>query len=181
MHFIGIDEFRNMAVNGEKPGRIPEKRLEVLLAENYASGASLHLATGLPVAVAFTPENFKAAALKLLSKYPAVKVIVCASNDNTQANNHSLGKALEAAGAVQGRVAVPTFTEEEKKSGLTDFNDLHQSRGLDAVAAVLNQVRQTVKTVAIQALEGLSRDPGQEGEKQPQPAPTPPPKAEMNR
>jgi len=41
--------------------------------------------------------------------------------------------AQEAAQAVGGKVVAPIFNEEERTRGLTDFNDLHQSRGLDEV------------------------------------------------
>jgi phage/plasmid primase-like uncharacterized protein len=38
-----------------------------------------------------------------------------------------------AAQGVGGKVEAPIFTDEERAKGLTDFNDLHQSRGLDEV------------------------------------------------
>ena len=41
--------------------------------------------------------------------------------------------AQKAAQAVGGKVVAPIFNEEERARGLTDFNDLHQSRGLGEV------------------------------------------------
>ena len=41
--------------------------------------------------------------------------------------------AQKAAQEVGGKVVVPIFTDEEREKGLTDFNDLHKSRGLDEV------------------------------------------------
>ena len=35
--------------------------------------------------------------------------------------------------SVGGKVAAPVFNEEEKAKGLTDFNDLHKSRGIKEV------------------------------------------------
>ena len=43
---------------------------EIILAENYASGASLHMATGKPVAVAFTAENLTPVAEALRKEFP---------------------------------------------------------------------------------------------------------------
>ena len=41
--------------------------------------------------------------------------------------------AQEAAKAVGGKVVAPLFNEEERARGLTDFNYLHQSSGLEEV------------------------------------------------
>ncbi|UQZ88832.1 hypothetical protein C4J81_06315 [Deltaproteobacteria bacterium Smac51] len=58
------------------------------------------------------------------------RIIICADNDRTTSGNPGLTKALEAAKTAGGRVALATFADNE--SG-TDFNDIHQSRGLDEV------------------------------------------------
>ena len=47
-------------------------------------------------------------------------------------NNMGIGM-IAAALAVGGKVAAPVFNEEEKAKGLTDFNDLHKSRGIKEV------------------------------------------------
>jgi phage/plasmid primase-like uncharacterized protein len=112
---------------------------EILMAEGFATGASLHMATGRPVAVAFDAGNLKAAAVRLREKFPEARIIICADNDHKAKKNVGLEKALEAAQAARGQVAIPDFTDEEKKKGLTDFNDLHRERGLEAVAAVVGK------------------------------------------
>jgi phage/plasmid primase-like uncharacterized protein len=50
-----------------------------------------------------------------------------------QPYNVGVEKAKLAARKVNGKVKVPTFTDREKAQGLTDFNDLHKARGLEAV------------------------------------------------
>ena len=50
--------------------------------------------------------------------------------------------AQRAAQEVGGKVVVPIFTDEERGKGLTDFNDLHQSRGLDEVKRQVGLVLQ---------------------------------------
>ena len=50
--------------------------------------------------------------------------------------------AQKAAQEVGGKVVVPIFTDEEREKGLTDFNDLHKSRGLDEVKRQVGLVLQ---------------------------------------
>jgi antirestriction protein ArdC/phage/plasmid primase-like uncharacterized protein len=53
---------------------------EILLAEGYATGASLNMATGKPVAVAFDAGNLEPVARKLREKYPNAAITICADN-----------------------------------------------------------------------------------------------------
>ncbi len=108
----------------------------VLMVEGYATGASVHQATGLPVAVAFDAGNIKDAALAIRKKLPNAQITICADNDPPRPDGINIGvmKAKEAAAAISGaRVVVADFSKDERSRGLKDFNDLHQARGLDAV------------------------------------------------
>ena len=106
---------------------------EILLCEGYATGASLHMATDMPVAVAFDAGNLRSVAEAIRERHPNAAIIICADNDHTRENNVGVEKAKEAAQAVGGIAVIPEFSREEKERGLTDFNDLHRSRGLSAV------------------------------------------------
>ncbi len=115
---------------------------EILLSEGYATGASLHMATGKPVAVAFDAGNLEPVARKLREKYPNAAITICADNDHQHTRrtpegtglwNKGVAMAQDAAKAVGGKVVAPIFNEEERARGLTDFNDLHQSRGIEEV------------------------------------------------
>ena len=108
----------------------------VLMVEGYATGASVHLATGLPVAVAFDAGNIKDAARAIKAKMPNARITICADNDPPRPDGTNIGvmKAKEAAASVPGtKVVVADFSQDEKSRGLTDFNDLHKARGLAAV------------------------------------------------
>jgi len=107
---------------------------EIFLAEGYATGASLHMATGKPVAVAFDADNLLSVATALREKYPDTTITICADNDHKRNKNVGVEKAQAAAQAVNGKVVIPTLTAQEKEQGMTDFNDIHRSRGLTAVA-----------------------------------------------
>ena len=115
-----------------------EPRREILLAEGYATGATLFKATGLPVAVAFDAGNLKPVAEALKKQFPSADIVVCADNDHVNKVNVGLEKAQAAAQAVGGRVVFPEFTDEEKALGLTDFNDLAQARGTFAVTKMVS-------------------------------------------
>ena len=111
---------------------------EIVLCEGYATGASLHMATGKPVAVAFDSGNLLPVAEAIRDKYPNAAITICADNDHSMKRdgkpyNVGVEKARLAAQKVNGKVKVPTFTDKEKAQGLTDFNDLHKARGLEAV------------------------------------------------
>jgi phage/plasmid primase-like uncharacterized protein len=105
----------------------------VLVAEGYATAASLHMATGQPVAVAFNAHNLVAVAEQLRARHPKAEITICADDDHHLDNNVGLARAREAAEAVKGKIAMPSFSREERGRKMTDFNDLHTSRGLDAV------------------------------------------------
>ncbi|MCT4533772.1 zincin-like metallopeptidase domain-containing protein [Halodesulfovibrio sp.] len=110
----------------------------LLIAEGYATGASIHEATRNPVAVAFDAGNLEPVAKRLKQAYPDSRIVVMADDDHKQSNNPGVNKARAAAQAVAGSVVIPQFTEAEKAKGLTDFNDLHQERGLNALKVELN-------------------------------------------
>ncbi|WP_418717232.1 zincin-like metallopeptidase domain-containing protein [Bilophila wadsworthia] len=124
---------------------------EIILAEGYATGATLHMATEKPVAVAFDAGNLEPVAKKLREKFPNAAITICADNDHKHTRktpdgvehwNKGVELAQRAAQEVGGKVVAPIFTDEERAKGLTDFNDLHQSRGLDEVKRQVGLVLQ---------------------------------------
>lgn len=112
----------------------------VLLAEGYATAASLHMATGWPVLVAFDAGNLLHVAKAARALLPGVALVVCGDDDaSTQqrtGRNPGREKAQAAAKAVQGLVVFPSALPE----GGSDFNDMHQAAGLEAVRACVAAV-----------------------------------------
>ena len=82
------------------------------IAEGFATGASIHEATGHPVAVAFDCGNLLPVARTLRGKYPQARILICADNDTATAartgRNPGIEAATEAAQAVGGVVAPPS-------------------------------------------------------------------------
>jgi len=106
-----------------------------LVAEGYATGASLHMATGLPVAVAFDAGNLLPVAQALHAKYKRANLLICADDDYLTEGNPGVAHAKNAALAVNGSVIVPVFSVERPadSKGATDFNDLHLTEGMHVV------------------------------------------------
>jgi len=111
-----------------------------VICEGYATGASIHEATGLPVAIAFDAGNMPVVASILRKRYKTVRWVLAADDDDFQKCRHcrlpvrvSQGKtcphcgeghgaknagieAAEAAAlAVDGAVAIPNFEDDAKR------------------------------------------------------------------
>lgn len=104
---------------------------EVLLCEGFATGVTLHRATGKPVACAFNAGNLLPVAKALRVAYPDVKITVCADDDRHLEANVGVEKAEKAAMIAHGVLVVPRFTDLESQG--TDFNDLEMAEGIEAV------------------------------------------------
>ncbi|GAB4352065.1 MAG: DUF927 domain-containing protein [Methylohalobius crimeensis] len=104
----------------------------ICIAEGFATAASIHEATGHPVVIAFNAGNLKPVAEAIRAKHPGLPLIVCADDDFATEGNPGMAKAREAARAVDGVVVFPDFGPDRPEKA-TDFNDLHQTRGLEAV------------------------------------------------
>ncbi|MSQ69659.1 MAG: DUF3987 domain-containing protein [Betaproteobacteria bacterium] len=122
------------------------------IAEGFATGATIHEATGYPVAVAFDARNLEPVARALRAKFPDLALILCADDDAAIKGNPGLTKATAAARSVGGLMAIPDFTPEElaayqAKHGKppSDFNDVHQIRGLEAVARAVSGVIESAR------------------------------------
>lgn len=89
------------------------------IAEGFATGASVHQATGHPVAVAFNAGNLEPVARALRAKLPAVRLIVCGDDDSDTHGNPGRTKAVEAAQAVDGFVALPVFSKATQCAEVT--------------------------------------------------------------
>jgi twinkle protein len=101
------------------------------MAEGFATAATVSEATNHCVAVAFDAGNLEPVAAALRSKYPKLRMIVCADNDYGvkagKVENPGLHYARLAAEKISARLAVP----ELPTPGKCDFNDLALACGVD--------------------------------------------------
>ncbi len=148
----------------------------LLVAEGYATAASLHEATGRPVAVAFDAGNLAHVAKALHQQYPAALLALCGDDDAQtfaqRGHNPGRDKAMAAAKAVQGLAVFP----EQLPEGGSDFNDMHQAVGLVAVRALVesaieaHQVQQTEPQPTQRTKTGQRTQRAQSGRTEPQSA-----------
>lgn len=108
-------------------GNWNSKTTKVVLCEGYATGATLHEATGLTVFVCFDIGNIRAVAEQLAAKYPHVEVILASDYDLDKAQA-GLVNALLLAEQFNFKFVFPSNV----KNG-SDWNDLYQESSLEAV------------------------------------------------
>lgn len=124
----------------------PKQAPVLLVCEGYATGASIHEATGRPVLVAFDAGNLVHVAQAWRKTDPDTLLMLCGDDDrDTQAKtgrNTGREKAQAAADKVRGAAVWPTGLPE----GTSDFNDMAQHAGADAV-------RECIEAAIAQALQ----------------------------
>ncbi|MBR4736139.1 MAG: DUF3987 domain-containing protein [Rhodocyclaceae bacterium] len=135
LQFIGADGEKRFLPGTRKRGHyfaIGKPNGTLCIAEGFATAASIHEATGHAVAVAFDAGNLQPVAQALRAKFPAMRLVLCADDDSRTDDNPGITHATEAAHAVGGLLATPDFGAN-RPDGATDFNDLHQHAGAQAV------------------------------------------------
>ena len=140
----------------------------LIVCEGYATGASIHEATGHAVAVAFNAGNLEGVARALHQKFPALRLILAADDDWQTKDNPGKTKATAAAQAVGGWLAIPKFPEGRGDKD-TDMNDLHRLAGLEAVKACID----AAQAVAGGTFPALDVTGDGEGSQWPDPVPLP--------
>lgn len=123
------------------------EKVGVVMAEGYATAASIYEATGKPVIIAFDAGNMVAVAERLAQKLPQnVSVVIAVDNDASQTGIKKARQAAALLGdratAIQPEFSMTLIQQYQKGKGVdekgrpplpSDFNDLHQLAGLEAV------------------------------------------------
>lgn len=142
----------------------------IIIAEGYATAATLNKALGLPTVAAFDSGNLQAVAKALHEKFPDKPIIIAGDDDReveaTQGVNPGRVKAEEAAKAVGGVKLLPIFAPGEQAAdpkGFTDFNDLATKSvlGEEAVARQAGAVVDKAITQHQERTQSLQRDRAQ--------------------
>lgn len=158
LQFIGTDGDKRFLSDGAIRGYLYPIDSDgdiLLICEGYATGASLHEATGYAVAVAFNAGNLKPVCEALHKKSPDTKFVVCGDDDFETDGNPGITKAKAAVTAIGAVLAIPKFKDQAHRG--TDFNDLHQIEGLEAVR---QQIEEALRAPASQE-ETISPDVAQ--------------------
>ncbi|WP_338666245.1 MobF family relaxase (plasmid) [Pararoseomonas sp. SCSIO 73927] len=147
----GRTEGGHMLIGGRpKPGA------PLLIAEGYATGATLHEATGLPVAVAFNAGNLAVVARVYRAADSSRPIIIAGDNDHhlprraVPLPNVGKEKAEAAAAAVGGVAVLPSFPAGDRGS---DWNDLARQQGHQPVTAAVRSALDQLQRVAADRFE----------------------------
>lgn len=111
----------------------PTRTGPIVICEGYATGGSIHLATGWCVVVAFSAGNLQAVAAKIRAALPEAQITLAADDDHRTEGNPGVTAANAAAALIGATIALPRWAGDRGTG--TDFNDLHVAEGLDAVRA----------------------------------------------
>jgi putative DNA primase/helicase len=143
VQFISPDGSKKFLPGGRVTGcyfSIGKPDEALCIDEGFATGASIHEATGHAVAVAFNAGNLGSVAVALRAKLSDVRMVLCADDDYRTDGNPGIAKVTEAALAVGGLVAIPDFGPNRAPDWI-DFNDLHQHRGAESVKQAVANAR----------------------------------------
>lgn len=133
------DGSKRFLPGGEKKGcyfMIGTPGTHILIAEGYATAATLHEATGLPVVVAFDAGNLKPVAEIVRARYLTAMLTICGDEDQWTEGNPGRRAAEAAAVTVGARALFPQFQDLAERP--KDFNDLARIEGLPAVLAQIS-------------------------------------------
>jgi phage/plasmid primase-like uncharacterized protein len=115
-------------------GKVATSTDLILLCEGFATGASLHEATGLVVVCAFNSGNMSHVATRLAQKYPDKHYVVAGDDDRGKDKNVGRAAAIDAAQVLHCQAVFPDFAAG---STGTDFNDMACELGKEAVRALV--------------------------------------------
>ncbi|NHB98191.1 LPD7 domain-containing protein [Photorhabdus stackebrandtii] len=152
---ISTNGTKRLTTGGEKEGNFYvvggalKNGVPIIFAEGYATAASAVMAIQHPVVMTIDAGNLVKVAQALHKRYPDSQKWFLADDDipkPTRPSNPGKEKASQSAELTGGTYILPTFTPEERQKGFTDFNDLHKSRGLDALKKQLQPVITAIHT-----------------------------------
>ena len=136
-----------------------ERSGPVLIAEGYATAATLHELTGMPAIVAFNAGNLLPVAQTYRQLHPDRLIYIAGDNDHRREAegkpNVGREKAEEAAAAIGGFALLPAFAEQD---GGSDWNDLARGQGRDVARQQLMGAVAIAERVQIAQRYAAARD-----------------------
>ncbi|MFT4059270.1 MAG: zincin-like metallopeptidase domain-containing protein [Legionella sp.] len=129
----------------------------IVIAEGYATAATLSESLEMPVVSAFDAGNMKLVAQALNQKFPQIPVLIAGDDDRYQEKKQGMNRpanpgkeqAIEAARSVNGFVVFPIFSSGEQEKNpkqFSDFNDLAKNSVLGR-DGVLRQVKPVIDKI----------------------------------
>jgi putative DNA primase/helicase len=110
----------------------------LLICEGFATGATLHEATGAAVACAMNCHNIGPVCDALHKRYPKARLLICADDDARTERERGNNPGVQCATDAAKRIKCGWIKPEGLPEGATDFNDLAAHCGMDEVRAQLS-------------------------------------------
>ncbi|MDG4720717.1 zincin-like metallopeptidase domain-containing protein [Thalassospira aquimaris] len=111
----------------------------MIVTEGYSTGQSLHMASGLTVVVALDSGNLAPVAEALHKKHPDRPLVIAADDDHAKQINAGIKGAERASELTEATILRPYLSDDEKAKDLTDFNDIHRERGIEALKRLVTE------------------------------------------
>lgn len=105
----------------------------ILIAEGYATAATIHEATGLPTVMCVDSGNMAKVSKAIRAKYPNHRLMFCADDDQATFKKTGRNPGLNAAHSAATDVGGYWCSPQGLKATESDFNDLHVRAGLAVV------------------------------------------------
>jgi len=116
----------------------------IAVTEGFATGATVHEATGYTIIILFDAGNLLYTAPYIKERYPDRDIIICADNDwdtiiNGKPHNTGLIKGTRAAMEIGCKIAWPEFDTSLKNGhkAPSDFNDYRETHSLDDIKNII--------------------------------------------
>ena len=126
----------------------------VVIAEGYATAATIAKHGKVPTLAAYDSGNLLSVATSIRERWPDKAIIIAGDDDHGLENNPGREKALAAAEAVAGIAIFPNFSAEQRANGLTDFNDL-ATQNSNVISRQLDEVLQGVREQRLAASQSI--------------------------
>ena len=125
------------------------------------TGATIHAATGQPIAVAFDAGNLPEVAKIVCALFPGRRQFIAGDDDRTRTPNVGRLQAMKAAADTGACVVFPRFDDGQTDG--TDFNDMAKAGSLEAVAEHIASVltpspHQRTSELEVQQISGRDDD-----------------------
>jgi putative DNA primase/helicase len=137
----------------------------LVIAEGYATAATLHELLGRPAVVAFNAGNLMTVARTYRQLHSEREIYIAGDNDHRREAegkpNVGREKAEEAAAAIKGFALLPTFSADDLGS---DWNDLAGAQGEDAareqlgIAIAIAEREHVVRAMTVDRTNGRDHD-----------------------
>ena len=131
LEFISRSAAKRFLTGGRKRGcyyAIPGDETVILVCEGYATGASLHEATGYTVICAMDKDNLRSVAQALRVAHPDALMVIAGDHDESGSGQRAAAAATHTVGGI---VAIPAERGR-------DWNDVHVADGLAAVRGAID-------------------------------------------